>query len=45
MYNSKTNGDSDRLTVSGQVGDAPDRIALDLNVGREHLADQRLETS
>jgi len=28
-----------------QVGNAPYRIALNLNVGAEHLADERLETT
>jgi hypothetical protein len=31
--------------MSGQVGDAPDGVALDFDVGREHLTDQGLEAS
>jgi hypothetical protein len=32
-------------TVGRQVGNASYSIALDLNVGAEHLADERLETT
>lgn len=32
-------------TVGGEVGDASDGVALHLNVGREHLTDERIETS
>jgi hypothetical protein len=31
------------LTMGCQVGNAPHSIALDLNVGTEHLPDERLE--
>lgn len=31
--------------MSGEVGDASDGIALDFNVGREHLPDERLESA
>lgn len=31
--------------MGGEVGDAPDGVALDLDVGREHLADEGFESS
>lgn len=31
--------------MGGEVGDASDGVALNLNVGREHLSDERVETS
>ena len=34
-----------RLTVRGEIGDAADGIALDLDVWTEHLADKRLEAA
>lgn len=34
-----------QLTVGGEVGDAPDRVALDLDVRRQHLADEGLESA
>ena len=33
------------LTMGGQVGDATDGVALDLDVGREHLPDQGFQAS
>jgi len=32
-------------TVSGEVGDASYGVALNFDVGREHLTDERIETS
>lgn len=31
--------------MSSEVGDAADGVALDLDVGREHLTDERLEST
>jgi len=33
------------LTMSGQVGDASYSVALYFNIGRQHLSDQRLQSS
>jgi hypothetical protein len=35
----------DGLTMRSEVGDASDGVALDFNVGREHLTDQRIQSA
>ena len=31
--------------MGGEVGDASDGVALDLDVGRQHLSDERVQSS
>lgn len=40
-----TGWDGGGLTVCGKIRDAADGVALDLNVGAEHLADERLDAT